>query len=163
VRAVGIDIASQGFLAAALAVDGIPLRAVLWKPKDAKDSDAERLYQAYVWVARQLALMKPDIVSVERQAGFVKNHDTIRSLSKREGVALLAAKQRRGTVVLNPPVNQARGVVFGKGNMGKDDAWEAIKKMFPDFDFGRKTTGGMDKGDAMTHALAAPTILERRR
>lgn len=161
-RAVGVDIASQGFLAMALAVDGIPQRAVIWKPEDKKDSDPERLYRTYIWMARQLALMKPNIVSVEQQAGYVNNGNVIRSLSRREGVALLAAKQRRGVVVLNPTVKQARGVVFRNGSLSKDDAWEAIKRMFPEFDFGRKTTGGTDKADALVHALAAPTILERR-
>jgi len=51
--------------------------------------------------------------------------------------------------------------VFQKGNISKDDAWEVRAKYIPNFDFGRKTTGGTDIMDAMTLALAAPTLLER--
>lgn len=160
-RSCGIDTAASSYAAIALAVDGVPVRAALWKPSDKKDSDAERLDQFYKWLCWQLGIMKPDVVGVEELAVFL-NKKVIRALSKREGVALLAAK-RYGAIVVNPPVTQARGVVFRKGgNISKDEAWEAIKKMYPDFDFGRKTTGGTDKADAMVHALAAPVILERR-
>jgi hypothetical protein len=162
-RTVGIDIASSSYGAIALVVDEVPQRAVLWTPKDNKDSDAEKIYDVYKWTCWQLGLMKPDIVSVERQAGYVRNHDVVRSLSKREGAALVAAKQQRRAVVINPPVTQSRGVVFRQGNISKDDAWEVIKKMYPNFDFGRKTTGGTDRADALVNALAAPTILERRK
>lgn len=160
-RSCGIDTASSGYAAIALAVDGVPVLAKVWKPEDKKDSDAERLDQFYGWLGWQLGTMKPDIVAVEELAVFL-NKTVIRALSKREGVALLAAK-RYGAIVVNPPVTQARGVVFRKGNISKDDAWEAIKKMYPEFDFGRKTTGGTDKADALVHALAAPKILERRK
>lgn len=162
-RSCGIDIASRGFLALALVVDGVPIQATVWKPNDEKDSDPVRLAQLYGWLSFQLGVMKPDIVAVEQQAGFIKNHNVIRSLSKREGVALLAAKKRSGVIVINPVVSQARGIVFEKGNISKDEAWKEIKKMYPDFEFLAKTSGGTDQADALVHALAAPTILERRR
>lgn len=160
-RAVGIDTASSGYAGLALAVNGEPVKATVWRPDDKRDSDAERLLQFYKWLHFQLGLLKPDVVAVEELAVFL-NKKVIRALSKREGVALLAAKQRRGVVVVNPPVTQARGIVFGKGNLSKDDAWEAIKKMYPNFEFLAKNSGGTDQADALVHALAAPKILERR-
>lgn len=161
-RVVGIDIASKSYSALAVVDSGVPSSATVWKPTNIKDSDPELLHQFYRWLVFKLGILKPAIVAVEQQAGFVKNHNVIRSLSKREGVALLAAKQRRGCVVVNPPVTQARGVIFGRGNMSKDDAWEAIRKMYPIFGFPPKNSGGTDVADALVHALAAPTILERR-
>jgi hypothetical protein len=105
--------------------------------------------------------LKPDIVSVEELAVFL-NKKVIRTLSRREGIALVVAK-KKARIVLHPPVTQSRSIVLGPpGNMPKDEAWKRIKKMYPDFDFGHANQGGMDKGDAMTHALAAETILERR-
>lgn len=157
-----MDIASRGFVALCLAVDRVPILASVWKPKDQRDSDAERMNQLFDWLTFKFGILKPDIVSVERQAGFVKNHDVIRSLSKREGVALVAAKRRSGVIVLNPPVSQARGIVFGSGNISKDEAWKEIQKMYPEFKFLRKTVGGTDQADALVHAIAAPIILERR-
>jgi Holliday junction resolvasome RuvABC endonuclease subunit len=162
-RAAGIDIAAKSFMAIGLVVDGEPVRASLWKPKNLKDSDPELILQVYRWLVWQLGIMQPDIIAVEQQAGFIKNHNVIRSLSKREGVALLAAKQRRGTIVINPPVNQARGVVFGQGNLSKEDAWLLFKKRYPGLSLQAKTNGGMDQMDAVTHGLAAPTVLERGR
>lgn len=159
-RSAGIDIASIGYAAIALAVDGVPVRAAVWKPPDKKDSDSERLDQFYTWLCWQLGTMKPDAVAVEELAVFL-NKKVIRALGKREGVALLAAK-RCGAIVVNPPVTQARGVVFGDGTISKDKAWEAIRKMYPEFKFKKKTVGGVDQADALVHALAAPTILERR-
>ena len=50
----------------------------------------------------------------------------------------------------------------GKGNMSKDDAWMAWKKMYPDVIALAKTAGGTDVMDAYTNGLAAPVLLERR-
>jgi hypothetical protein len=66
--------------------------------------------------------------------------------------------------VLNPGTSQSRSIVFkGQGNMSKDKAWEAFKKQYPDVKVLAKTSGGTDQMDAYTHALAAPTVLERRK
>lgn len=145
----------------ALAIDGEPKYVAAWKPDNPKDSDAERLHQFHKWVTFKLGLWRPDIVAVEELAVFL-NKKTIRALSKREGVALLAAKQYHGAVVVNPPVTQARSIVFGKGNASKDEAWELIKKLYPGLKFLPKNSGGTDQADALVHALAAPKILERR-
>jgi hypothetical protein len=100
-------------------------------------------------------------VAVEELAVFL-NKKVIRTLSRREGIALCVAK-KKADIVLHPPATQSRSIALGPpGNMKKEEAFRRIKKLYPDFDFGYANQGGMDKGDAMTHALAAPTILERR-
>lgn len=165
-RVAGFDIAKAGFCAAALAVDGVPRRVFAWKVEDGRDSEPEQLDQVADWTDRMLWLMKPDIIVVEELAVFM-NKNTIRTLSRREGVILQHAKRYTrkagGGLVIHPPVTQSRSIVLGKpGNMPKTEAWKRIKKLYPEFQFGHANQGGMDKGDAMTHALAGPTILERR-
>lgn len=160
-RSVGIDIAKAGFAAAALAVDGAPKKATAWKPARDKDSEPVKLVEFEAWVARVIWIYKPDIVCVEELAVFL-NKKVIRTLGRREGIALCTAK-KRADIVLHPPVTQSRSIVLGPpGNMSKEEAWKRMKKLYPDFDFGRANQGGMDKADAMCHALAASTILERR-
>jgi Holliday junction resolvasome RuvABC endonuclease subunit len=161
VRAVGIDIAKAGFCAAALAINGEPRRVAAWKNGNPRNSEPVQLVAFETWLKRVLWLWKPDIVAVEELAVFL-NKKVIRTLSRREGVALLVAK-KCASIVIHPPVTQSRSIVLGSpGNMPKEEAWQRIKKMYPDFDFGNANQGGMDKGDAMTHALAAETILERQ-
>jgi len=159
-RAVGIDGASANYAAIALVVNGAPYRAAVWQPKDKRDSAAERVEDYYKWLRRWIAIYKPDVIAVEELAVFL-NKNTIRALSRHEGVALLAAK-KSGAIVLNPGISKARGIVFGNGRLSKDDAWVAFKKMYPELDLRGKNSGGTDQMDGYVHALAAPTILERR-
>jgi len=159
-KSVGIDIASVKWSALAIAVNGEPISALLWKPSDERDSEAKKINDLYSWLRKQLFIIKPDIVAVEELAVFL-NKNVIRSLSRREGVALLAAKQSKA-IVLNPGITKARGIVFGNGRLSKDDAWVAFRKQFPGFSLAAKNSGGTDQMDAMTHALAAPTVLERK-
>jgi Holliday junction resolvasome RuvABC endonuclease subunit len=160
-RTLGLDYAKVGYSAAALVVNGRPVRCFSWHVKDIRDSEPRQLGQFEAWWKHVLWIAKADVVVVEELAVFM-NKNTIRTLAHREGVALCAAS-KTGVVVINPPVSQSRSIVLGSpGNMSKEEAWKRIKKRFPDFDFGHANQGGMDKGDAMTHALAGATILERR-
>lgn len=159
-KSVGIDVASRGWAAIGLVIDGKLDRALAWKPPDKKASSPENLLAWHKWLRIQLFVIKPDIVAVEQIAGF-QNRQVIHSLAKHEGVALLTAKMVPGAIVINPNASQSRSVVFGKGNLSKDDAWVAFRKQFPDFPLLAKTSGGVDQMDAMVHALAAPTVLER--
>jgi Holliday junction resolvasome RuvABC endonuclease subunit len=160
-RTLGLDYAKVGFSAAALAIDKAPYRCFVWQIADKRESEPEQLLQFAAWWKRILWVTKPDLVVVEELAVFL-NKNSIRTLARREGVALLVAKQS-GAVVIHPPVSQSRSIVLGSpGNMSKEEAWKRIKKRYPGFDFGHANQGGMDKGDAMTHALAGATILERR-
>ena len=158
-RCVGIDIASVGLSSLALAIDGVPYRAIVHKP-DKKTGDADRLLAYYKWLRFQFFVTKPDIVAVEQISGGYSRL-VVHALSLREGVALLAAKQS-GALVLNPGISSSRRVVFDAGNFSKDDAWVAFRKMYPDLKLRVKTHGGLDQMDAFTHALAAPSVLERR-
>jgi Holliday junction resolvasome RuvABC endonuclease subunit len=160
-RSAGIDIAKAGFGALALAIDGEPHKVFAWKYPNKKDSEPDKLKHFYNWLRFRFLIIRPDIIAVEQVAGF-HNRQVIQVLSRFEGVALLAAKQY-GAIVLNPMVGSARNAALGiPANSSKDVAFAEIKRMYPDFKFGAVNQGGPDKGDAMTHALAAPQLLERR-
>jgi Holliday junction resolvasome RuvABC endonuclease subunit len=160
VRCVGIDYASAGYSAIALAVNGVPTRSATWKPANVHDSAPARLVKYHIWLSRWINVLSPDAIAVEELAVFL-NKTTIRAMARHEGVALLAAKQSRA-VVIHPGVTTSRRVVFGKGNISKDDAWVEFQKLYPDVKLLAKNSGGTDQMDAFTHALAAPTVLERR-
>lgn len=158
-RVVGLDYASRGYSGMALAVDGVPQSASVFKPDARRDaSDPEMLVAYEQWLFFKLGLLKPDVIIVEELAVF-QNKKVIRALSHREAVCLLMAK-KRAPIVIHRLISSARVVVFGNGGISKDDAWKARAK-FIDFDFGFKNQGGTDKMDAMTLALAAPTLMER--
>jgi Holliday junction resolvasome RuvABC endonuclease subunit len=160
-RVIGVDIAKAGYSAIGLAVDGEPVTVMAWKYPNKKDSEPDKLDHFHRWLRWRFKMLKPDIVAVEQVAGF-HNRQVIQVLSRFEGVALLAGKQY-GAIVLNPPVGSARNAALGiPANSKKEFAFETIKLMYPDFKFGAVNRGGPDKGDAMTHALAAPELLERR-
>lgn len=165
-RAAGVDIAKAGYSALGLAVDGDPISVMAWKHENKKTSEPDKLNAFYEWLMFRFAIIRPDIVAVEQVAGF-HNRKVIQILSRFEGVALLAAKRygkkHGGVVVLNPMVGSARNAALGiPANSSKDVAFATIKQMYPNFKFGAVNRGGPDKGDAMTHALAAPQLLERR-
>jgi Holliday junction resolvasome RuvABC endonuclease subunit len=160
-RSIGVDIAKAGYSAIGLAIDNEPYKVMAWKYDNKKDSEPNKLDHFYNWLVFRFAMLKPDIVAVEQVAGF-HNRQVIQVLSRFEGVALLAAK-RSGAIVLNPMVGSARNAALGiPANSKKEVAFAALKQMYPDFKFGAVNQGGPDKGDAMTHALAAPQLLERR-
>lgn len=161
-RSVGIDIAKIEYSAIALAVNGRPISVASWKNLRKQDSEPVQLEKFYKWLVFQLGIFGPDIIAVEELAVFM-NKNTIRTLARREGVALLASKQR-GAIVLSPTIGSARNVVLGiPSNSAKELAWEEVRKMYPKFKFANSNQGGMDQADALVHALAAPTLLERRR
>lgn len=169
-RSVGVDVASTGFSGIALAIDGVPKRATVWKPSNIKDSPSVHLVEFHTWLKRQFWALKPDIIAVEELAVF-QSKTVIRALARHEGVALLTAKQTK-CIVVSPGVSTSRSIVFPKsefgrkqgkgGSISKDDAWKFFKQKYPDFETLSKTSGGTDQMDAMVHALAAPVVLERR-
>jgi Holliday junction resolvasome RuvABC endonuclease subunit len=158
-RCVGIDYASANYSAIALVVKGVPTRSAVWKPTDIHDSAPARLVKYYIWLKRWIKVLSPDAIAVEELAVF-QNKNTIRAMARHEGVALLVAKQS-GAVVIHPGVTTSRRIVFGRGNISKDDAWVEFQNLYPDVTLAAKNSGGTDQVDAFTHALAAPTVLER--
>jgi Holliday junction resolvasome RuvABC endonuclease subunit len=162
VRSAGIDLASAALSAISLAVDGEPAQTAVWKPADKRDSDAARLEQFEFWLRGKLFAYQPDIVVVEETIANFQNPKAPLQIAKREGVALLVAKKRKGSIVISAAITRSRSIVLSRGNLKKEVAFDEFKKLYPKFKLLPKTTGGMDQCDAMVHALAGPVLLERR-
>jgi Holliday junction resolvasome RuvABC endonuclease subunit len=159
-RTMGVDIASVGKSALALAIDLKPKRAFIWQPEHHRDSESVHLNAWRKWLLGKFIVFRPEVVAVEQLAVFL-NKKTIRALSHFEGVALEAAKDY-GAIVVNPTAGSSRNIVLDiPANSNKEAAWAAIKILYPNFPFGKANQGGMDKADAMVHALAATIHLER--
>lgn len=165
---MGIDLAKASWSAAALAIDGKPDKVTLWKPDDAKDSDATKLVGFEKWLVAKIFAWQPDIIIVEETtAGGGQNIGAALQIAKREGVALLVAKKRKNTIVISKNIRSSRAVSLAEpgkktGGLSKEDAFTQFKKLYPDVKLVAKTVGGMDMADAMVHALAGPIHLERR-
>lgn len=159
-KTAGIDIASAGKAALALATDGRPRRVFIWQPEHHRDSEAVRLMEFHDWLEAKLTIYRPQVIAVEQLAVFL-NKKVIRALSHFEGVALYTCKQR-GAIVVNPTIGSSRNIALGlPANSNKEVAWKKIKEIYPRFPFGQSNHGGMDAADAMVHALSATTHLER--
>lgn len=156
-RIVGLDTSSR-FGGLANVVDGEIQSASVWTPSNPKLSHPQRLVEYRNWARFKLKMLHPDLAAIEELAVF-QNKKTIRILSHFESAGIIVSKDVVGSVA-QIQVTTARRIVFGKGNMSKDAAWDYVKKNW-DFDFGHKTTGGLDKMDAAVIALAAPEFIER--
>jgi hypothetical protein len=166
-RSGGIDVASVGWSAYAIAINGKPHKHFIFKPDNPKDTAAQHALEKYVWLKRVIWLTKPDVIAVEESNVF-SHKKAIRAIARHEGISLLVAKQS-GAMVVNPGVSTVRSITFagkriGKksGSMSKEDAWTLFNKIYFDVNLPAKTSGGMDAMDAYVLAIAAPTILERR-
>lgn len=166
-RSAGIDVASTGWSAYAVAIDGKPYKSWVHMPNNLKDNAAQHALEKYLWLRRVIWLTKPDVIAVEESNVF-SHKKSIRAIARHEGISLLAAKQS-GAMVVNPGAGKARSITFegkrvGKkaGSLSKDDAWLLFKQIYPDTKLLAKTSGGLDEMDAYVLAICAPVVLERR-
>lgn len=157
-RVLGYDPASV--LAGWAVVDsGVPQQIGIW---EGVGKPLDRLADWDKFSGFLIQTFKPDMVTMEVIRVSV-SHDTTRSLSRHEAVFIVRARDA-GAICIEYQVGQARAAVFGKGNgnMKKDVAFVEMKKRYPDLDWKPKTRGGTDQSDALTGALAATTLAERR-
>lgn len=159
-KVIGIDSASKNF-GVTLVADGVIKKGMLWNPSSDKLSHKGRLVECEKWLRFKLGILKPDIVAVLELAVF-QNKKVIRTMAHFEATAILTAS-KVSTSVVSITDTEARGIVFDRGNLSKDDAWKRIGELpvADNFEWPRKTTGGTDIMDAAVAALAAPSFIER--
>lgn len=131
-----------------------------WKKNNTK-SDVWNLWDYYEWQVFQIKSAKPDMAAIEFLS-VSRNMNSVRVVSHYQAAAALACKANN-LMVIEARVSSARKEALGRGNMSKDEAWEAVKKMFPNHKFSAKTRGGTDEADALVIAIAAPGIAEKGR
>lgn len=158
-RIGGLD-TSSSFCGLGVADDGVLKHIEVWQPSDKKASQEQKLYEWYLFYEAWHRVWKPDIVAFE-EVQSARNAITVRILARFEAAAIIVGKAN-GSLVLPCNVKTCRKVVLGRGDIDKEEAFEQLRKTYPQFAWARKTVGGMDQSDAIVIALAAPTVLERR-
>lgn len=138
-----------------------------WKP-DKGASPPENLHGYFLWLRNDALVDKDDTWSVPvasfacvENLSVMQNANSTRLISHYQAASVLACKQL-GMAVIEGRVSSARKATLGRGNMSKDEAWEAVKKMYPHHKFRAKTSGGQDETDAVVLALAGRTLTEKR-
>ena len=155
-RIIGLD-PSSSYCGAALVVAGQLIEANHWE-KNKKLSAIGNLHDAYAWTRQACLDFNADMAVVE-YLSMTRNAKTTRVVSHFQAAQALAAKHE-GLVVIEARVSSARSVVLGNGGLSKDDAWDIMRKRYPNM-FARKTTGGLDEMDASVLALAGEVLAER--
>lgn len=155
-RIAGID-PSSSICGVALIEDGRLVRTDAWKrPK--RGSAPERMYECYLWMVTWLTAYRPDMAVIEFLS-VERNAKTTRVVSHYQAACTLACKAV-GLIVIEARVSTARADALGNGGLSKEKAFEEVRKMFPDHDFGRDDAR-WDKADAVVLAVAGPRAAER--
>jgi Holliday junction resolvasome RuvABC endonuclease subunit len=122
-------------------------------------SASERLVDYFIWLQSWLAKTEPDVAVIEFLS-VVRNANATRVISHYQAISALACKLR-GLLVIEGRVTSARKAALGRGNLSKQEAFNIIKKRFPEHEFGRIDKGGGDKSDALVLALAGMRLAEK--
>lgn len=155
-KIVGID-PSSTCCGLALMEDGRLLRTDAWKrPK--KGSAPERLLDCFVYMVAWIIVNRPDMAAIEFLS-VERNAKTTRVVSHYQATCTLACKQQ-GLIVIEGRVSSARAIALGNGGLSKENAYEEVRKRFPDHNFGRDDAR-MDRTDATVLAMAGPALAER--
>lgn len=155
-KVLGVD-PSSACCGLALMENGKLLLTDAWKrPK--RGSAPERLFDCFSYMVSWIMVHRPDMAAIEFLS-VERNAKTTRIVSHYQCAVTLACKQM-GLIVIEGRVSSARAIALGNGGMSKVDAYEAIRKMFPDHDFGRDDAR-FDRADATVLAVAGPALAER--
>lgn len=127
-------------------------------------SDSWNLRDYYVWLkVRTKPRYYADSVTIDMAVvEFLRvdrNVQSVRKISHYQAVSVLACKMQ-GLLVVEAHVKTARKEALGRGDLSKDEMWDAVKKLYPSHPFRRKDQGGEDEADAIVLALAGPGLVE---
>jgi Holliday junction resolvasome RuvABC endonuclease subunit len=138
---------------------------MIWTPEK-HQSAPQRLVNYFDWLRNEALVERTRHYLVPRaQMGCVeflsvtRNAATTRVVSHYQAASVLALK-KLGITTIEARVSSARATALGRSG-SKEEAWDAVKRLYPDHVFHRKTKGGMDETDAVVLALAGPTLAEK--
>ena len=156
-RVLGID-PSSSCTGVALLDGGDLLATDVWT-RPSTGSAPERLLFFFEWMCGYVIRNKPDLAAIEFLS-VERNAQATRAVAFYQSASAIACK-RQGLVVIEGRVTSARKIVLGSGSLAKREAFDMVKKRYPDHDFGRFDLGGADRADALVMALAAGSLAER--
>jgi Holliday junction resolvasome RuvABC endonuclease subunit len=156
-RLIGIDPSSKICGIAVIDTPDTIVKVAHWK-RDIKKSHPQGFVDWYQWLGWCLMRFEPQMAVIE-MLSVERNANSAKAVAYYQAISALCCKQR-GLVVIESRVSSARKAALGNGGLSKDEAWEIMRKRYPDL-FAPKAQGGTDEMDALVLALAGPTVVER--
>jgi Holliday junction resolvasome RuvABC endonuclease subunit len=154
-KIAGADISSKSTGVTVLEDNEI-FSSQVWTPSNPKSPHAVRIFEFAEWFGRILYRDKPDKVAVS-STSFSRNQNTTRVLARYEGAAIFKA-QLYSCEVVDLKDSEARRMVLSKGNLSKEDAYDEVRQLVPNYPFLPFKQGGNDQTDAWTFAKAASLL-----
>jgi Holliday junction resolvasome RuvABC endonuclease subunit len=154
-KILGADVSSSSTGISVLE-DGELVASALWVPFNKKAPHSERIFEFGQWFGNQLYKHRPQKVAISTTS-FSRNHGTTRILARYEGVAIYKA-QMYSAEVIDLKDSEARKMVLSKGNLSKEDSYNEVRLLVPDYPFLPFNKGGNDQTDAWTFAKAASLL-----
>lgn len=159
-KVLGID-PSSSISGNALVVHGRGEPKLRWTEcwfKEKKLPAVRNLHNYFLWQQVMIEDLEADMACVE-SLSVARGAQVTRVLSHFQAAAVLACKEA-GITVVEARVSQGRLWALGDGSLDKDEAHEAVKKMFPKHKFRQKKNGGYDETDATVLGLSGPHAAE---
>lgn len=128
----------------------------IWTPINKNSPHPERIFEFAQWFGDKLHKYKPDKVAVS-STSFSRNVNTTRVLARYEGVAIFKATMYSAEVV-DLKDSAARKMVLSKGNLSKEDSYNEVRLLVPNYQFLPFEKGGNDQTDAWVFARAASLL-----
>lgn len=150
---MGVDVSSSS-TGLTVIEDGQLVESTIWKPLNKKALASDRLFEYGQWIGNKLYAHRPDLVAVT-STSFSRNIHTTRVISRYEGVTIDKAKLYSADVV-EAKDSTARKLVLSRGNLSKEEAYQEVRLLEPDYPFLPFKKGGDDQTDAWVMAKAAP-------
>lgn len=152
-KVMGVDVSSSS-TGLTVIEDGQLVESTIWKPLNKKALASDRLFEYGQWIGNKLYAHRPDLVAVT-STSFSRNIHTTRVISRYEGVTIDKAKLYSADVV-EAKDSTARKLVLSRGNLSKEEAYQEVRLLEPDYPFLPFKKGGDDQTDAWVMAKAAP-------
>lgn len=154
-KILGADVSSTS-TGISLLENDVLVASDLWTPTNTKSPHPERIFEFAQWFGQQLHKHRPDKVAIS-STSFSRNIGTTRVLARYEGAAIFKA-QMYSAEVIDLKDSAARKMVLSKGNLSKEDSYNEVRLLVPDFPFLPFKKGGNDQTDAFVFAKAASLL-----
>ena len=129
---------------------------MIWKPINKKALASDRLFEYSTWIDSVLYTHRPDRVVVS-VTSFSRSHKTTRVLARYEAATILKAKLYSCEVV-EAKDSQARSLILSKGSLSKQEAYDEVTHLLPDYPWLPFEKGGNDQTDSWTFAMAGSLL-----
>ena len=150
---MGVD-ASSSSTGVTVLDNGTLVESAIWTPRNKKALASDRLFEYAQWFGEKLHTHRPDLVAVS-STSFSRNANTTRVIARYEGVTIFKARMYSCDVV-EVRDSTARKAVLSRGNLSKQQAYEEVLLLEPNYPWLPFKQGGNDQTDSWVLAKAGP-------